>query len=112
MPSAPSALPRLAFESIYHALRLLDQRTGLAQPPGLHLQGLIFARLDLGAVDLVHHMAQVIGSPAHLVPPRRQRCFLRPQRGHCRVRLGHRGAFGLGVGKGIQDVPLRFRMQQ
>ena len=72
-PSAPSALPVVALERVHDALRLLAQRAGLAQPPGLDLERLVLARLEPGLLDLAHDVAQVVGPAAHLVAPARER---------------------------------------
>ena len=46
------------------------------EPAGLDLERLVLARLEPGLLDLVHDVAQVVGPPAHLVAPARQRRLL------------------------------------
>ena len=78
--SAPSALPLLALQRVGDPLRMLRQRAGLAQPARLDLQRLVLARLEPGGVDLVDHVAQVVGPAADLVAPRGERRLLGPER--------------------------------
>ena len=57
-------------------------------------------------------MAEIVGPAAHLIPTRCKRRLFGPQPGKRGMRLGNGGPVGLGVGKGIEDLPLRFSVQQ
>ena len=103
---------RLALERFHDPLGLLHQRARLAQAPRLELERLILSRLDPGRIDLVHDVPQVVRPAAHLVAPGRKTRLLLPKAGDGGMRLGHRGAVRLGVGEGIEDLALRFGVQQ
>ncbi len=102
----------LAVEQLGHPLGVLDQRAGVPEPPGLDLQRSSSPGHQPGAVDFGDDVAQVVGPPPHLVPPRREASLLLRQRDHLAVPCGDRLALRGGAGEGVEDVALGVGPQQ
>ncbi len=102
----------LAVEPLGDALRRRGELLRVAEPARLAVERLLLAGHDLRPVDLLHHVAQVVGAPAHLFPPRRERPLLGLHRAELADRLRHRAHVGLRLAERVEEGPLGLGAEQ
>jgi len=78
----------------------------------LRFEGLVLADLRLGSLDLLDHMAQVVGLALHLLAAGLELRVTALELAQPFVRVPHRHALDGGIGVGVQDVALRVRSEQ
>ena len=99
-------------DCFFQVARETTQLLGVRQPLGLDFQRLVFAEFRLGALDLLQHVAQIVGFAPHVLLPGRQLCFARLELFEVRMRVADRHALDVRVGVRIEHVALRVGTEQ